>query len=99
MGRIKHPALENPRRWRAVRQLVLERDGYRCRACHKAGRMEIDHIVPVVRGGDWWSVEGLQALCRGCHVRKTRGEQTKPNPERDAWRIVAERARLTPYRG
>ena len=47
MGRrIPHPALVNPHRWGVVRRFILKRDGYRCRACGKAGRLEVDHIVP-----------------------------------------------------
>ena len=97
--RIPHPATSNPRRWQAVRRAVFKRDGYRCQSCGKAGRLECDHVVAIFRGGDWWEIENCQALCRGCHIAKTRGEQTKPNPERDAWRIVADRARLYAYKG
>ena len=86
MARIPHPALENPRRWAVVRQFVFQRDAYRCQSCGKAGKLECDHIVPVVHGGDWWAIEGLQALCRSCHISKTRIERSGPDPERDAWR-------------
>ena len=65
MARIPHPAIENPRRWQAVRRAVFKRDGYRCRSCGKAGRLECDHVVAIFRGGDWWAVENCQALCRG----------------------------------
>ena len=42
MGRrIPHPALVNPHRWGVVRRFILKRDGYRCRACGKAGRLEV----------------------------------------------------------
>ena len=84
--RIPHPATTNPRRWAAVRRSVFERDGFRCRSCGRAGRLECDHVVPVVQGGDWWGVEGLQALCRGCHIAKSRRDLEGPNPERDQWK-------------
>ena len=84
--RAAHPAIANPRRWAKVRQFVLQRDGYRCRSCGKAGRLEVDHVVPVVQGGPWWDAEALQVLCRGCHISKTRIERTGPNPERDLWK-------------
>ena len=90
MARIPHPATANPRRWAVVRAFVFKRDGFRCQSCGKAGRLECDHIVPVVRGGDWWSAEGLQALCRGCHIDKTRRERVRPNPEHDEWRRMAD---------
>ena len=40
------------RRWALVRLKVMERDGWRCRRCGKAGRLEVDHVVPLARGGD-----------------------------------------------
>ena len=89
VARIPHPALENPRRWQAIRQAVFKRDGHRCQSCGKAGRLECDHRIPIVRGGEWWAVENCQALCRGCHISKTRIERIKPNAERDEWRKIA----------
>ena len=86
VARIPHPATTNPRRWAMVRRAVIERDGYRCRACGKAGRLEVDHVVPVVQGGPWWDADGLQTLCRSCHIAKTRDERHGPDPERDLWK-------------
>ena len=82
----------NRRRWAAVRRHVFERDGYRCRHCGKAGRLECDHVQPLPRGGDPYDVAGCQTLCRACHIRKTAGENERPWPGRDAWRdLVRER--------
>ena len=100
VARIPHPATTNPRRWATVRQFVFRRDGFRCRACGRAGRLECDHVVPVVQGGAWWDPAGLQALCRGCHIAKTLVDRgAGPDPERDAWRKVAARAQSNPYSG
>ena len=85
MARIPHPALVNPHRWAVVRRSVFERDGFRCRRCGRAGRLECDHVTPVQFGGDWWDASGLQALCRSCHFAKSRAESVTPNAERDAW--------------
>ncbi|HEY9156368.1 HNH endonuclease [Candidatus Binatus sp.] len=53
----------------SVRAAVLVRDGGRCRRCHSARNLEIDHIVPICKGGD--SEEpNLQTLCRRCNRRK-----------------------------
>ncbi len=50
------------------------------RACERCGRsdlkLEIDHIVPLSRGGE--NVRGnLQVLCRMCHIAKTRGDRRR----------------------
>lgn len=58
-----------------VRWSVLKRDRYRCVACGKspateAGvELEVDHIVPVARGGGN-AVENLRTLCRACNRGK-----------------------------
>ena len=65
-------------RWQRLRRQVLAKDGYRCRTCGRAGRLEVDHKHPVQRGGAPWAMGNLQALCRGCHIRKTRGENRRP---------------------
>ena len=73
-------------RWAALRLVIFERDGYRCRQCGKAGRLECDHVTPLNAGGSAWDPANLQSLCRSCHV----GKHRKPVP-----REVAEwRARL-----
>ena len=77
------------KRWRRVRRLVLDRDGWRCRACGKAGRLEVDHVIPIASGGgEFWSLENLQALCRRCHFQKTGREVRERRmeaPEVRAW--------------
>lgn len=55
----------------SVRAAVLMRDGARCRNCHRAIDLEIDHIVPVSRGGRT-EESNLQTLCRRCNRRKWR---------------------------
>lgn len=72
MGRVR--AL-NRRRWALVRREVFERDGYRCVRCGRAGRLECDHIVPLVHHGSAYETSNLQTLCRGCHIAKTRKEK------------------------
>jgi hypothetical protein len=55
---------------------VLKRDGYRCikcAACSKTGksvRLEVDHIIPVSKGGDN-HLENLQTLCSDCNLGKS----------------------------
>ncbi len=64
------------RRWQAIRRAVLLRDRYRCRVCLRAARLEVDHIRPIRQGGEAWNLANLQTLCRGCHIDKTRRENT-----------------------
>ena len=82
------------RHWLYVRRRVFERDGYRCVLCGKAGRLECDHIILLQRppGQDPFDPNGLQALCRACHISKTRQENRRePTPAEAAWRdLVAE---------
>ncbi len=67
-------------RWQAVRRAVFERDGWRCVACGRAGRLECDHITPFQRepGQDPYDPNGLQTLCRSCHLAKTARENSGP---------------------
>ena len=47
---------------------------------------EVDHIKALQFGGALLDPANCQTLCRGCHITKTRRENTKPNPEREQWR-------------
>ena len=89
--RRRHPAQVDRKRWTCVRAFVFERDLFRCRECGKAGRLECDHVRPVWQGGAEWDPDNLQALCRGCHIRKTAREHMKrpPDPEVAKWRAFA----------
>ncbi len=73
------------KRWAALRRAALERDNYRCRKCHRAGRLEVDHIRPKHKGGAWYDLDNLQSLCFECHRAKTSGEFTA-RPDRPGYR-------------
>ena len=77
----------NWKRWARLRLRILHRDGFRCKICGKAGRLECDHKKPVFKGGSFWDPANLQALCRDCHIKKTKSENQK--------RFAAENPRLT----
>lgn len=57
----------------ALRYKVLRRDGYRCQICGRSAKdgveLEVDHIVPVSRGGKT-EMSNLQTLCRECNRGK-----------------------------
>ena len=89
----QHHSLLNARRWAAVRRAVFERDGYRCVMCGKAGRLECDHVTPLQRepGQDVYDPNGLQTLCRACHIAKTTRENRRPPaPAEAAWRKLVD---------
>ena len=78
-------------RWKRTRRLALERAGYRSELSGAAGALEVDHRVPLHRGGDPYDLGNLQVLTRGEHVQKTRRENERPDPARAKWRrLVAE---------
>ena len=68
------------RRWRPLRRRTLDRDGWRCRKCGRAGQLQVDHIERLEDGGAPWDLDNLQALCRACHIDKTAGENAAPEP-------------------
>lgn len=61
-------------KWRAIRARILERDGHVCQVrltCHGARATEVDHVVPVSRGGgNEWS--NLRASCSDCNQARNR---------------------------
>lgn len=83
----------NRRRWALLRRQVLDRDGWRCRQCGRAGRLEVDHVQALEDGGDPWAPDNLQTLCRQCHIRKTAREnraRRSVSPEARAWRLLVD---------
>ena len=70
--------------WARFRLKILDRDNWRCQTCGRWGN-ECDHIKPLQWGGEMYSESNCQILCRGCHITKTRIENTRPNPEKEAW--------------
>ena len=59
--------------WERVRnersRLVFKRDEHCCSSCGSTEYLEIDHIIPLARGGSN-ELDNLQILCRSCNRRK-----------------------------
>lgn len=56
-----------------MRFSIYARDGYRCRQCGASGKsvqLEIDHIIPIAKGGKS-TYNNLQTLCHKCNVEKS----------------------------
>ena len=59
--------------WQQVRLLVLHRDGWVCQYCNKkliGSDATADHITPLSRGGDRYSLNNLRSACRSCNSSK-----------------------------
>ena len=54
--------------WEAIRDRVLERDGYRCAYCGNEAT-EADHVIPKVKGGTD-TMDNLVSACRRCNGSK-----------------------------
>lgn len=60
----------------ALRFQVLERDGFRCKACGANPRddkqvvLHVDHITPIAKGGKT-VLDNLQCLCSKCNLAKS----------------------------
>ena len=78
-------------RWARLRQMVFARDGHRCRQCGRPGRLECDHVVPIEQDPkqDPFALDGLQTLCRRCHIEKTANENRRPLTAAEAdWKLL-----------
>ena len=95
MAGSRHHASLARRHWRHVRLQILDSANWRCTDCGRYAN-EVDHIVPLHKGGDPFGADNLQALCRSCHIAKTaRENRREPTPAEAAWRaLVASRATL-----
>jgi 5-methylcytosine-specific restriction endonuclease McrA len=60
----------NDRKWREFRLTILERDNYRCYRCGNTAD-EVDHIVPLARGGAEYDPANCRAAC--AHHNRSRG--------------------------
>ncbi len=64
---------ERGRSWQRKRESVLLGSDCMCALCKTAAATEVDHIVPLEQGGSNDELN-LQALCRKCHLEKSREE-------------------------
>lgn len=62
-----------------LRASIIERDGHRCLACNSRADRVIDHILPVLNGGDN-DPSNLQTLCRPRNTRKRGAVDHRSNP-------------------
>jgi 5-methylcytosine-specific restriction enzyme A len=63
--------------WHRYRKAIISRRGGECTACGATPldqHIHLDHIVPLVDGGEAFNELNIQILCRECHGRKTAKE-------------------------
>jgi len=56
-------------KWQKLRIQILDRDGWVCVVCNRPAHT-VDHIIPRVKGGDMWSPDNLQSMCKSCNSAK-----------------------------
>jgi hypothetical protein len=52
-----------------ARERILRRDGGKCGYCGSTDNLEVDHIIPLSKGGSH-SEDNFQTLCRPCNRKK-----------------------------
>ena len=70
--------------WHRFAGRLKEEAGRRCERCHRPGRLEVHHKVPVAKGGPVYARSNLLVLCRTCHLGEHRRTVTR-NPQILAW--------------
>jgi len=69
---VEHSATSKPKRKplkKADIIAAMQRIGGRCAACGDEDNLEVDHILPVARGGTN-NADNLQMLCKPCNMSK-----------------------------
>ena len=69
MRRSRYQDKLNHKRWQRVRLATLDRDGWRCRQCGRAGMLQVHHVQHLEHGGAAYDLGNLKALCRDCHIK------------------------------
>ena len=79
--------LRDTQRWRILRLKIIKRDNGECFDCKQHDRiaprhsqLEVDHIVAIKDGGDFWDESNLRTLCKACHNDKSTLERRTKRP-------------------
>lgn len=69
-GDLKKQAKQNYKfRWK-----IFKRDNFACQNCHRQEDLELDHIIPLSKGGKD-SEENMQTLCKRCNLKKMHSQK------------------------
>lgn len=66
---VTYNYIEHAKLTKKLRYKILRRDGFRCVVCGTVERLEIDHILPVTKGG-LTEERNLRTLCFWCNRLK-----------------------------
>lgn len=84
----------NSAEWKALRQVVLERDHYECQWCKDQGRvtsrfnsiLEIDHIQELETHPELATeLENLRTLCKDCHNKRHKRMNYRVSKRKKRW--------------
>ena len=73
------------KKYKVIRERMLDKKKYRCEKCGKGGRLEIHHIIPIWKGGSFWDEKNMMVLCRKCHIDHHRYDKSKSVTGRQEW--------------
>lgn len=75
------------------KRVVAARQGWTCDGCGAVleATFEVDHVVPLHKGGEDDHETNCHALCRPCHGKKTQYEEIERLRVRAALRRVSDR--------
>lgn len=72
LRKVANDTIKDPK----LRQLVFERDGFKCVACSSLEFLSVDHIIPI-RAGGGNTDSNLQTLCLPCNCSKRDKEDSE----------------------
>ena len=52
-----------------IREFIFKRDNYKCLKCGNVKNLQLDHIIPISKGGEN-KLMNLQTLCNSCNSKK-----------------------------
>jgi 5-methylcytosine-specific restriction protein A len=83
--RAKEPAPRAPSatEWDWIKEAILERDHHRCQTCGARERLQVDHILPIAKGGSS-TPRNLWTLCSDCQTVKTGRPASSTGPRRSS---------------
>jgi 5-methylcytosine-specific restriction protein A len=59
-------------KWKKARGAFIKNNPV-CKHCGRLASV-VDHILPVIHGGEFWDLSNWQPLCKKCHDRKSARE-------------------------